>query len=50
MLDAARHSLYVENQYLTAPGFAERLAANLRVRPELQAVLVTPAVYDGWLV
>ena len=49
MLDCARHRVHVENQYLTASGFGEKLAERLRATPGLDAVIVTPARYDSWL-
>ena len=49
MLDCARDRVHVENQYLTASRFGEKLAERLRARPGLDALIVTPARYDSWL-
>lgn len=49
MIDAARDRIHIENQYLTAAAFGERLARRLRANPALEALVVTPARYDSWL-
>jgi phospholipase D1/2 len=48
-IDAAEHSIYIENQFLTCPKIAERLASRLRERPQLEAVLVAPRHSESWL-
>lgn len=48
-IDAAERSIYIENQFLTAPGIAERLAKRLRARPDLEVVIVSPETHTSWL-
>ncbi|HMJ45534.1 MAG TPA: VTT domain-containing protein [Pseudolabrys sp.] len=49
MIDAAEHSIYIENQFLTSPLIAEHLAKRLRERPQLEVLLVGPMSHDSWL-
>jgi len=49
MVDAAERSIYVENQFLTCPRFAEHLARRLRARPRLEALIVAPQTHQSWL-
>ncbi|WP_168192807.1 VTT domain-containing protein [Undibacter mobilis] len=49
MIDAAESAVYIENQFLTALPVAERLAARLRERPELEALIVSPQTHVSWL-
>jgi len=49
MVDAAERWIYVENQFLTAAAFAERLAARLSRRPRLEALLVAPRTHHTWI-
>jgi phosphatidylserine/phosphatidylglycerophosphate/cardiolipin synthase-like enzyme/uncharacterized membrane protein YdjX (TVP38/TMEM64 family) len=48
-LKAARHCIYLENQYLTADCVAEQLAQKLRERGGPEVVIVLPFETDGWL-
>jgi phosphatidylserine/phosphatidylglycerophosphate/cardiolipin synthase-like enzyme/uncharacterized membrane protein YdjX (TVP38/TMEM64 family) len=48
-VDAAERTLYIENQFITAPVIAERIAARLRAKPDLEVLLVTPNAHDSWL-
>jgi len=48
-IDAAERTIYIENQFLTAPVIAERVAARLREKPELEVLLVSPDAHDSWL-
>lgn len=48
-IDAAERSIYIENQFLTAPKIAERLVRRLRARPELEVVIVTADSHVSWL-
>jgi phospholipase D1/2 len=48
-IDAAERSIYIENQFLTAPRIAERLAARLRACPRLEVLIVCPERHDSWL-
>lgn len=45
----AEHLVFIENQFLTAPGVAEALTDRLRERLDLEAVIITPAVQNTWL-
>lgn len=49
MIDAARESIYIENQFLTCIGIAERLARRMRAVPTLEAVVVVPRVHHSWV-
>ncbi len=46
---AARHSIYIENQYFTSPIVADALAARLAEMEGPEIVLVLPNNTDGWL-
>ncbi|MBX6425432.1 MAG: VTT domain-containing protein [Variibacter sp.] len=46
---AARRTIYIENQFVTAAKIAEHLARTLRERPELEAVIVAPRRYQSWI-
>lgn len=48
-IDAAERSIYIENQFLTAPAIAERIARRLRERPKLEVLIVSPDSHDSWL-
>ena len=48
-IDAAERSIYIENQFLTAPRIAERIAARLRACPGLEVLIVCPERHDSWL-
>ncbi len=49
MVGAAERLVYIENQFVTHVGTAERLAARMIERPELEALIVCPRSYDGWV-
>ncbi|HEX2116729.1 MAG TPA: VTT domain-containing protein, partial [Alphaproteobacteria bacterium] len=49
MVDRAERTIYVENQYLTAVRFAERLAKRMKERPALEVVVVAPKTAHSWL-
>ena len=49
MIAAARQSIYIENQYFTAPGIADALASRLAEEDGPEIVLVLPANTSGWL-
>ncbi len=49
MIGAAERSIYIENQFLTAAGIAERLTGALQENPCLEAVLVVPRTHHTWL-
>jgi phosphatidylserine/phosphatidylglycerophosphate/cardiolipin synthase-like enzyme len=46
---AARHSIYIENQYLTSERIAEALAARLREPAGPEVIVVTPREQCDWL-
>lgn len=48
-IDAARNSIYMENQYLTSQSITKALAARLRELDGPEIVLVLPRETDGWL-
>ena len=48
-IDAAEHTIYIENQFLTAPHIAERLAQRLREKSDLEILIVVPATHKSWL-
>jgi phosphatidylserine/phosphatidylglycerophosphate/cardiolipin synthase-like enzyme/uncharacterized membrane protein YdjX (TVP38/TMEM64 family) len=49
MIAAARHWIYIENQYFTAPAIADALAARLEEDDGPEIVIVLPAQTSGWL-
>lgn len=49
MIAAARQSIYIENQYFTAPSIADALAARLAEADGPEIVVVLPAQTSGWL-
>ena len=48
-IDLAERKIYIENQFLTSPLIADRLAERLRSRPELEVVIVAPRSHDSWV-
>jgi phosphatidylserine/phosphatidylglycerophosphate/cardiolipin synthase-like enzyme/uncharacterized membrane protein YdjX (TVP38/TMEM64 family)/MFS family permease len=48
-IDAAERSIYIENQFLTAPRIAQRLAQRLKNRPNLEVLIVTLDTHESWL-
>lgn len=49
MIAGAREYIYIENQFVCADVIAEALIERLRARPELQVLIVTPRIHEGWL-
>ncbi|MBI4495419.1 MAG: VTT domain-containing protein [Deltaproteobacteria bacterium] len=49
MIAAARHAIYIENQYQTAPRLAQALADRLKERNGPEMVMVLPLECSGWL-
>ena len=49
MIDAARRSIYIENQFLTCGKTAPRLAAALRDNPRLEVLIVAPKAHNSWI-
>ena len=49
MIGGAREYIYIENQFVCADVIAEALIERLRARPELQVLIVTPRIHEGWL-
>ena len=48
-IDAAEHSIYIENQYFTSSLVAERLVKRMREKPDLAVLLVGPQNYEAWV-
>ncbi|RAI40902.1 VTT domain-containing protein [Rhodoplanes roseus] len=48
-VDAARRSIYIENQFVTATHVAERIAAHMQRVPGLELLVVTPRQYHSWI-
>ena len=48
-IDAAEHSIYIENQFFTSSLVAQRLAKRMQERRELQVLLVGPQNYESWM-
>ena len=48
-IDRAERTIYIENQYLTATRFAQRLAERMLEKPALEAVIVAPKMPHTWL-
>jgi phosphatidylserine/phosphatidylglycerophosphate/cardiolipin synthase-like enzyme/uncharacterized membrane protein YdjX (TVP38/TMEM64 family) len=48
-IDLAERAIYIENQFLSAPLVADRLADRLRRRPGLEVVIVAPRSHDSWV-
>jgi phosphatidylserine/phosphatidylglycerophosphate/cardiolipin synthase-like enzyme/uncharacterized membrane protein YdjX (TVP38/TMEM64 family) len=48
-IDAAEHSIYIENQFLTSEAIAKRLAQRMRKRRSLETVIVAPKTPENWL-
>jgi len=49
MIAAARRTIYIENQFITSANLANGLAAALRERPELEALIVLPKTHNSWI-
>ncbi len=49
MIDAAEHTIYIENQFMTCEAIARRLAHRMRKRRDLEAVLVAPNTPESWI-
>jgi phospholipase D1/2 len=49
MISAARQTIYIENQYFTAPVIADALAARLVEENGPEIVIVLPGETSGWL-
>jgi phosphatidylserine/phosphatidylglycerophosphate/cardiolipin synthase-like enzyme/uncharacterized membrane protein YdjX (TVP38/TMEM64 family) len=49
LIGAAERHIYIENQFLTASGVAQALAARMRKCPDLELVMVAPRDYPGWV-
>ncbi|MQX35134.1 VTT domain-containing protein [Roseospira navarrensis] len=48
-IDAARHWIYIEDQYLTSQLVADGLARRLQEPDGPEVVAVIPRIWDGWL-
>ena len=49
MIARAERTLYIENQFVTAPKLAKAIAARIRERPELEVLIIAPQQYQSWL-
>ncbi len=48
-IDLAERAIYIENQFLSSPLIADRLAERLGRCPELEVVIVAPRTHDSWV-
>lgn len=48
-IENAEHTIYIENQYLTADSIAEALVRRLRAVPHLEVVMIGPRTAMDWL-
>jgi len=48
-IDLAEREIYIENQFLSSPLIADRLADRVARRPELEVVIVAPRTHDSWV-
>jgi phospholipase D1/2 len=48
-IDLAERQIYIENQFLSSPLIADRLADRLRRCPELEVVIVAPRTHDSFV-
>ncbi|MCR9174973.1 MAG: VTT domain-containing protein [Alphaproteobacteria bacterium] len=48
-IERAERLIYIENQFLTTPVIADALAQRLSEVPDLEAVIVAPAVQNTWI-
>ena len=48
-IDRAERQIYIENQFLSSPLVADRLAERLKRKPELEVVIVAPRSHDSWI-
>lgn len=49
MIRSAQRSLYIENQFLTCSTVADTLVEQLKAKPDLEVVIVSPKTYYTWL-
>jgi phospholipase D1/2 len=48
-VERAERAILIENQFLTAARFSERLARRMRENPKLEAVIIAPGASHSWL-
>ena len=48
-IDLAEREIYIENQFLSSPLIADRLADRLGRCPELEVVIVAPRTHNSWV-
>ena len=48
-IDAAQHSIYIENQFVTSAPLARHLAKRLRARKKLEVLIVAPHRHESWV-
>jgi phospholipase D1/2 len=49
MIDAAEHTIYIENQFMTSEAIAQHLAQRMRNKRNLEAVLIAPNTPESWI-
>lgn len=49
LIDAAKHTIYIENQYFTSSALCRRLSASLQRPNGPEIVMVLPKLQDSWL-
>jgi phosphatidylserine/phosphatidylglycerophosphate/cardiolipin synthase-like enzyme/uncharacterized membrane protein YdjX (TVP38/TMEM64 family) len=48
-VDCAERTIVIENQYLTATRFADRVVKRMREKPELETLIIAPKHAHSWL-
>lgn len=48
-IEAAQHTIYIENQFVTSPVIAQALAMRLRQRKKLEVLIVAPHRHESWV-
>lgn len=49
MVALAERTIYIENQFMTAPRLAGEIARRMQERPELEVLIVGPKTYASWI-
>ncbi|KIZ40380.1 hypothetical protein OO17_17930 [Rhodopseudomonas palustris] len=49
MIDGAEHTIYIENQFLSAEGIARRLVERMQARPALELLMIGPKTHASWI-
>ncbi len=48
-IDAAEHSIYIENQFLTSETIAKHIASRMRRKPALETLIIAPHKPKSWI-